>query len=416
MVESKQETGINYEEWILARMGEIALKGLNRHRFEQRLMLQIRRKLSSLGRFEIHQRDSRIWICPEEERSRQALDQALVEVCKVFGLVSASPVQRYPYTEDLTQLQHYARHYVRTRLGRDYQGSFKVEARRGDKHYPHPSPVLARELGAAVLSYCKNLHVDVHEPDFTLRVEVRDAVYLYHSSQPGTRGLPLGSSGKGMLLLSGGIDSPVAGYMMASRGMALEAIYFHAFPYTSDKAKEKVIQLAEILTDYCGGIRLHVVDFTETQLALRELCPPDMMTIVMRRMMMREAEAWAEKRRCQALITGESLGQVASQTAEGLVCSNAVVSKPVFRPLIGVDKDETVRLARQIGSFETSILPYEDCCTVFVPRHPRTRPSLRMAEEAERKLDIEALVSRDLQKIETLILPREEEEVAPYEL
>ena len=400
------QAGEESERLILARLGEVALKGLNRSRFEKRILNALNRRLGRLGRFSCEQKDSRIWIHARDAQARQALEEALRVTCTVFGLVSASPARRYSRYATLDDLRAAAVDYVRREVQVGGALRFKVESRRGDKRYPYRSPEICAEVGDAILAANPAFVVDVHKPELLLQMEVRDAVYIYHTKQEGARGLPIGSSSRGMLLLSGGIDSPVAAYMMAGRGMELEAIYFHAFPFTSDQAKEKVLELGRILCDYLGRLKLHVVDFTETQLLLRDRCPSEMMTIVMRRMMMREADALATRRRCLALVTGESLGQVASQTTEAISCSQAVVTRPVFRPLIGIDKDETIRKARRIGTFETSILPYEDCCTVFVPRHPRTRPALHLAEEAELRLgDIQAIVDRDLERITTYALP-----------
>ena len=260
-------------------------------------------------------------------------------------------------------------------------------------------------LGAHLLqTFPDQLRVDVHQPDFVLYVEVREQLYIYNRIIQGHKGLPVGTGGKGVLLLSGGIDSPVAGYMMASRGMELEAVYFHAFPFTSDQAKEKVIELAKQLTAYAGRLRLHIVNFTDIQLTLRDHCPMDMLTIAMRRMMMRIAARIAEENGCLALIPGESLGQVASQTLEALCTTDVVSPIPVFRPLIGLDKDDITQMARRIGTYETSILPYEDCCTVFVAKHPKTKPSLADAEAVENGLDIDALVASALVDIEEVHL------------
>lgn len=390
---------------ILARLGEIALKGQNRHRFEQRLFNNIKRRLDRIGSFQISQSDSRIWIKPLDEIASGRLDDALLVASSVFGLVSASLVSRYLALESLEGILSACLDYMRSHFSDCQERTFKVEAKRGDKRLPYLSMELVKDVGACLLDYFPNLTVDVKRPDFVLQLELRDALYIYHDKIPGVKGLPIGTSGKAMLLLSGGIDSPVAGYMMASRGVELEAIYFHTYPYTSDRAKEKVLDLGRILCDYIGRLKVHVVDFTDIQLIINEKCPSEMMTIVMRRMMMRIADELATQTQCISLITGESLGQVASQTSEALATTNAVVTKPVFRPLIGIDKDDTVALARKIGSFETSILPYEDCCTVFVAKHPRTRPSMQQAQEAEAYLDISALVKDGLNKIETYVLP-----------
>ncbi len=392
---------------ILARVGEIALKGLNRRKFVNKVMDNLRWRLRKIADYKVYSASSRIWAEPLDQNaaSEANLEKALDVACRVFGIVSASLVSRveggFPnICEEADRLVKEILAETRKPL------TFKVECRRGRKSFPMTSPEIARELGAYLLQHNNtgNLSVDVIEPDFIVYVEVRDNHYIYSKVHEGIKGLPVGTGGKGMLLLSGGIDSPVAGFMMASRGMELEAVYFHSFPFTSDEAKEKVIDLARILSEYAGRIRLHIVNFTEIQVTLRKNCPPEMMTIVMRRMMMRIAEKIAEKRGCDALITGESLGQVASQTAEALHTTNYVVSKPVFRPLIGLDKDHTVDLARKIGTFETSILPYEDCCTVFVPKHPKIRPKLKDAEKAEEKLDVAALTEEGVNKTETLLI------------
>lgn len=393
---------MKYTELILARLGEITLKGANRNTFEKRLLTTIRRRLKHIGQFNAFKSQSRFWIEPEDEDSMAAIDDALHVATTVFGIVSASPVRRYEAELTTENLVSAVRAFAQDMYGAWEKKSFKVEARRGDKSFPWDSMEIAREAGAVILKNSKNMTVDVHTPDITVYVELRDKIYIYSEIVPGVKGLPVGTSGKGMVLLSGGIDSPVAAYMMASRGVELEAIYFHTFPYTSDRAKEKVIELARLVSQYSGEINLHIVDFTDIQMNLREHVPDDMMTIVMRRVMYRIAERLAAKRGCQAMITGESLGQVASQTTEALACTAAVTTMPVFRPLIGIDKDQTIDLARRIGTFETSILPYEDCCTVFVAKHPRTRPSLKQADMAEAKLDIEALTVEGVEKIETL--------------
>ncbi len=390
-----------HQDIILARMGEITLKGLNRGKFERRLIENLSRRLRALGRFSIEQSQSRIWI--EPVGPVDDLPAVLRQIANIFGIVSVSPVWRFD--GGLPELQEQAVAFVRGLIADGRPRSFKVESRRGDKRFPVQSPEISRILGDAVLTaFPAQLHVDVHQPDFTLYAEARGHLYLYSEIVRGHKGLPVGMSGQGMLLLSGGIDSPVAGYMLASRGMEIQAVYFHAFPFTSDQARAKVVELARLLTVYTGRIRLHVVDFTEIQLTLRDHCPEDMMTIVMRRMMMRIAAGLAARTGCKALITGESLGQVASQTLEALCTTDKVVDMPVFRPLIGMDKDDTIVIARRIGTFETSILPYEDCCTVFVAKHPKTHPSLADAEAAETDLDIAALVEAGLSRIEEVVL------------
>lgn len=391
----------SHQEIYLARIGEIVLKGLNRGKFEKRLVENLSRRLRAIGKFSIEQSQSRIWIIPLAPVTDQKL--LLRQIASIFGIVSASPVWRFD--GGLPELIETAIEYAGLILADGRPRSFKIESRRGNKQFPLQSPEISCKLGEVLLdAYPDLLRVDVHQPDFTLYAEVRDHLYLYSQIEKGHKGLPVGMSGHGMLLLSGGIDSPVAGYMMASRGMELHAVYFHAFPFTSDQAKEKVIELARLLTVYTGRIKLHIVDFTEIQLILRDNCQADMLTIAMRRVMMRIAARLAVQVGCKALITGESLGQVASQTLEALCTTDSVVQMPVFRPLIGMDKDDTILIARRIGTFETSILPYEDCCTVFVAKHPKTHPSLADAEAAEAGLDIDALVETGMSRIEEVIL------------
>lgn len=403
------------EKLILTRIGEIALKGLNKRKFVQKVMENLRRRLDTVGRFKVYSAQSRIWAEPLDEASRRddVMLQALDIACRVFGIVSASLVKRFDGGFDaICREAGLLTDEIQKKRGANL--SFKVETKRGLKSFPMTSMEISSELGAYLLKNKQGLHVDVHEPDFIIYVEVREDNYIYSEIHQGARGLPVGTGGKGMLLLSGGIDSPVAGYMMASRGMELEAVYFHSYPFTSDEAKEKVIELARIVSEYCGRIKLHIVNFTEIQVNLRQNSPPEMMTITMRRIMMRIAERLAEQNGCKALITGESLGQVASQTLEALACTHEVADMPIFRPLIGIDKDFTVDLARKIGTFETSILPYEDCCTVFVAKHPKTKPSLADALKAESKLDIDKLVEEGLNKTSSLLISygrREEDKV-----
>lgn len=402
-------TTLTHDDIILARMGEITLKGLNRGKFEQKLQDNINRRLKKTGKFAIVRSQSRIWIEPNEPVAD--LPAIMRQIAGCFGIVSVSPVWRFADGIETLKAQAIAftanllAERTRTMTGASHRLTFKVESRRGDKRYPLTSPEISALIGETILeAFPDQLTVDVHQPDFTVYVEIREQTYLYSEIVKGNKGLPVGTGGRGMLLLSGGIDSPVAGYMMASRGMELDAIYFHAFPFTSDQAKEKVLELGRILTAYTGRLTVHVVNFTDIQLALRDHVPPDMMTIIMRRVMMRIAEQLAVKRGCKCLITGESLGQVASQTLEALNATDQVVTMPVFRPLIGLDKDDTIVLARKIGTYETSILPFEDCCTVFVARHPKTHPRPDDAIVAEAGLDIDALVASGLEKIEEVAL------------
>lgn len=400
------------EKILLVRLGEITLKGMNRHKFEQQVIRNMKHRLKDLGHFSILQSHSRIWLEPDPATSPEGfsdddqVDQVINRIKDVFGVVSISPVWRF--SGGIEAIETTAVDYVGQLLSDGRKRTFKVESRRGLKSFPFQSPEISERIGGLLFERFSNqLTVQVKNPDFILYVEVREKNYLYSSIIKAHRGLPVGTSGHGLLLLSGGIDSPVAGYLMASRGMMLDAMYFHAYPFTSDQAREKVVELARLIARYAGRIRLHVVNFTEIQITLRDFCPPEMMTIVMRRMMMRIADRFAGQNQLKALITGESLGQVASQTLEALVTTDQISTRPVFRPLIGLDKDDTVSIARRIGTFETSILPYEDCCTVFVAKHPKTHPSLADALEAEKDLDIEALVTQGLAAIETeIITPR----------
>lgn len=404
------EPSSDHEIVILARMGEIALKGLNRGRFEHQLISNLQYRLRQLGNFHIFQSQSRLWIeprnSPEDENPVSfAADPSRAKDClkavtEVFGIVSATLVRKFDGGFD--EISREALLFVGELLAEKNYKTFKVESKRGDKRFPMDSPEICTELGGRILDAFPSLQVDVHNPEFTLYVEIRESNYLYSEKIYGHRGLPVGTAGKGMLLLSGGIDSPVAGYMMASRGMKLEAVYFHSYPYTSERAKEKVIDLARIVSHYAGSMILHVVDFTAIQLELYQNSPQDMLTITMRRVMFQIAEGLAGRSGCKALITGESLGQVASQTLEAICLTDEVVGMPVFRPLIGTDKDDTVLTARKIGTFETSILPYEDCCTVFVAKHPKTRPLRVDMDHAEKNLNIKELVEKGLSSVESI--------------
>ncbi|WKY46835.1 tRNA uracil 4-sulfurtransferase ThiI [Eubacteriaceae bacterium ES3] len=365
------------EHVILVRYGEIALKGLNRRYFIDLLVKNIKNTLKQFESAKVKKIQGRIIVSINEEE----LSEALLRVQKVFGIVSISPAVVIESKMEVIEAQA----VVMMAEVSDVK-SFKVTARRGDKRFPIQSPEIGARLGGVILSANENLSVDLYEPDFNLWVEVREQTYMYHQFIPGNGGLPVGCSGKGALLLSGGIDSPIAGYQMAKRGVDLTCVYFHSFPYTSDRAKQKVVDLAKIMSQYCGKIKLYVVPFTEIQTKIVEMCPPRQTTIIMRRYMMRIAQMIAENEGAKSLITGESLGQVASQTMEGLGATNAVAEIPVFRPLIGFDKTEIVEIAQRIGTFETSILPYEDCCTIFVPKHPETRPKVSAIENSEENI------------------------------
>ena len=355
------------EHVILVRYGEIALKGLNRNYFIELLAKNIRNTLRCVPSAKVKRIQGRIIVDIEEAD----LELGLERIQKVFGIVSVSPA--FVIDSDIDVIEENAIEQVRSAQG---VKTFKITAKRGDKTFPIKSPDLNCRLGEVILDAVEGVSVDIHNPDLNLWVEVRQKTYMYHEFIPCNGGMPVGCSGKGALLLSGGIDSPVAGYMMAKRGVEVIAVYFHSFPFTSDRAKQKVIDLAKIMSQYCGKIKLYVVPFTEIQTKIVEKCPDRQTTIIIRRYMMRIAEMIAEKEGAKALITGESLGQVASQTMEGLGATNAVANLPVFRPLIGFDKADIVEIAERIGTFETSILPYEDCCTIFVPKHPETRPKI----------------------------------------
>jgi thiamine biosynthesis protein ThiI len=383
---------------ILVRYGEIILKGLNRPIFEEKLMSNIKRNLYGLGKIDVIRSQGRIYIEPQEEGYE--FDSAMERVRNVFGVVSVSPV--WKIKTDFEEIKENSLIFVNELLERKQHSTFKVETKRGNKKFPMESPEICRELGAHILENIPSLKVDVNNPSFILFVEVREYTYIYSEIINAHGGLPLGTNGKAALLLSGGIDSPVAGWMMAKRGVEIEAVHFYSYPYTSERAKEKVIELSRILAGYCFQINLHIVPFTEIQLEINEKCPHDQNTIIMRRVMMMISERIAQSTGALSLITGESMGQVASQTMQSLAVTNAVVSMPVFRPLIGMDKNEVIEIARKIGTFETSILPYEDCCTVFVAKHPKTRPQLDKIIQSESVLDLEELINRAVNGTEVM--------------
>ncbi len=384
---------------FLIKYGEIGIKGNNRHVFEDALAKQVRLRLAHVnGEFEIRKERGRIYVeCGggwDEEETVSALT-------RVFGIVGICPVHTYPLTE-IGELRARMVEYVKEEHP-DSTASFKVKARRVNKEYPHESMEIDAELGEAILMACPKMHVDVHHPDILFDLEIRDRVYVYSKVIPGPGGMPVGSNGSAMRCLSGGIDSPVAGWMIAKRGVKIDAVYFHAPPYTSERAKQKVIDLAKAVARYTGPIRLHVVNFTDIQLAIYDTCPHEELTIIMRRFMMRIAEHFARKDGDLGIVTGESIGQVASQTMQSLITTNAAVSMPVYRPLIGFDKSEIVDIAKQIDTYETSILPYEDCCTIFVAKHPVTKPVTEIIERSEAKLkgQIEELVETAIRTTET---------------
>lgn len=377
---------------ILVKNGEIVLKGLNRSTFEDILIKNMRRRLASVGQFTFRKSQSTIVAEPVDDDID--FDEAVSQVSRVFGIVGFSVAA--VCEKDIEEIKRTTLEF----LGDDLRNvrTFKVNGKRSDKKFPMTSPEIAAEVGAHILSNIHPLKVDVHEPELTVTVEVRDQVLIHGNQRKGAGGLPIGSSGKAALLLSGGIDSPVAGYMMAKRGLMLDAIHFVSPPYTSKRAELKVHALAKLVSRYAGRIKLYIVPFTEIQEAIKDHCPEDMFTLIMRRLMMRIAQQIAVGDGCKALITGESLGQVASQTIDALHCTNAVATVPVFRPLIGMDKDEIIDIARRIDTFETSLQPFEDCCTVFTPKHPKTRPTVEMLEEAEAQFDFAPLIERAVQE------------------
>jgi len=383
-------------EIILCKYGELALKGMNRRFFENMLIKELNNRLKPIGEFTVYTSQSTIYIEPETDDID--ISEAFEEAKKVFGIVTLS---RYAVVEkEIGAIKKTAVEYLSDTLRPGM--SFKVEAKRSDKRFPLNSPQISAEVGGYLLEKLSGLKVDVHNPDITVRVEIRDNyAYITAGIEHGAGGMPIGSNGRGLLLLSGGIDSPVAGYMIAKRGVELEAVYYESFPYTSERAREKVLELAQLLCEYCVKIHVHVVSLTKLQETIVHSCNEEYFTLLLRRSMMRIAERIAKKYRCGALITGESLGQVASQTMEALGVTNSAVDMPVFRPCIGMDKEEIVTLSRNIGTFETSILPYEDCCTVFTPKHPKTRPELAKVQAEEAKYDYKALEDEAFETLNT---------------
>lgn len=384
------------ERVYLISYSEIGLKGENRPFFERTLVSNIRRALKDIPGLEIERFHGRIYVKTEGD-----LKEIRDRLVKIFGIASISPALRtHP---DLDEIKRGA--LILLQEHKEYNGkTFKVETRRPNKSFPLTSPEVSKVVGAHILKSLKGLKVDVRDPDILVNIEIREKAYIYWEKIPGLRGLPVGVSGKALLLLSGGIDSPVAGWMTMKRGVKIQAIYFHTFPFTSDRAKEKVVDLCRVLSIYNSPIILHVVNFTEVLKVLQKETPSEFLTILMRRMMLRIAERVALKENALGLVTGESIGQVASQTMESLAATNKVADIPIIRPLIAFDKDEIIEKARKIGTYEISIRPYEDCCTVFVPRHPKTRPSLKDVEAAERDLDVDNLVEEGLKRVDVIIV------------
>ena len=387
----------------MLKLGEIVLKGMNRRNFERQLTSNLSRRLRPYGNFEIFMVQSTIYVEPADENCD--LERAWEACGTVFGIVSMCRCRACE--KNLDAIYEGIINYLGDELAG--QRSFKVESKRADKHFALNSIQISQEIGGRLAEAFPQVVVDVHHPAYTVFVEVRErAAYVHGPSVPGAGGLPTGVGSKAALLLSGGIDSPVAGYMMAKRGMEIECIHFFSYPYTSLLAKEKVLELARLLCRYCGRMTVDIVGFTEIQEAIRAQCPEEYFTLIMRRFMMRIAERLGQDHGCRCLVTGESLGQVASQTMEAIAVTNAVCREPVFRPLIGMDKEEIVTIARKIGTMETSILPYEDCCTVFTPKHPKTKPNLKAVEEAEQKMEMEALINRALEQVEKVTVRYEQ--------
>jgi len=387
------------ERVLLVRYGEIILKGQNRPIFEDALIRNIRHRLRNEGDYKIYKSQATIYIEPKE--GDEQTDRIHEKLKKIFGIVSI--VVAYKTEKSMEGIFD----VIPDSIGDALKGAktFKVEAKRSDKKFPLKSPEICDEVGGFILDNYTHLKVDVHNPDVVVHAEIRDDNAFVHTGrEKGIGGMPVGTGGKAALLLSGGIDSPVAGYMIAKRGVALEAIHFFSYPYTSDRAKDKVLKLAGIVSEYVGKIKVHVVPFTEIQLQIREKCPEEYLTIIMRRFMMAISEKIARLNGCDALVTGESLGQVASQTILALGVTNDAVDMPVFRPLIGMDKNDIVDIAREIGTFDTSILPYEDCCTVFTPKRPNTKPRLDKVLKYQALLDCDALIEEAVNGVETIIV------------
>ena len=385
---------------FLIKYAEIAIKGKNRYIFEDALVDQIRHVLKEVdGEFSVVKERGRIYVYADSEFDYDETIEALKRVFGIFGICPTVVLEDKGYEELSKEVVAYVKE-----MYKDEPKTFKMDVRRAKKSYPMTSMEMNAQLGGDVLDSCPNMKVDVHEPDVMIHVEVRDKIYLYSEVIPGPGGMPVGTNGKAMLLLSGGIDSPVAGWMIAKRGVTIDATYFHAPPYTSERAKQKVVDLAKLVAKYTGPIRLNIINFTDIQLYIYDQCPHDELTIIMRRYMMKIAEKIAKENDCLALVTGESIGQVASQTMQSLAVTNEVCELPVMRPLIAFDKQDIVDISLKIGTYETSVLPYEDCCTIFVAKHPVTKPNLNVIKCSERHLDdvIDEMMERAVSTAETI--------------
>ena len=391
-------------EIFLMKLGEIVLKGANKRQFEGKLRQNVRRRMKAYGDFDVYIMQSTVYVEPKAE---DCDIEGAWEAChSIFGVVSLCRCR--PCEKTLDAIFNAVEEYLGDDL--DCANSFKVESKRSDKQFPMTSIQLSQEIGGRLAEAHPSVAVDVHNPDYTVYVEVRDlAAYVHGPAEPGAGGLPTGVGGRSMCLLSGGIDSPVAAYMIAKRGVEIECVHFFSYPYTSQLAKDKVLELARLVTRYSGRMTVNIVSFTEIQEAIRDNCPEEYFTLIMRRFMMEISQRLARQDGCGSLITGENLGQVASQTMEAMAVTGAVVDMPVFMPLIGMDKEEIVTIARKIGTLETSILPYEDCCTVFTPKHPKTKPSLGQVVHAERNLDREVLIEKALQSVEKVTVKYHDE-------
>ena len=391
-------------EIFLMKLGEIVLKGANKRQFENKLRQNVRRRMKPYGNFDVYIMQSTVYVQPLDEEAD--LEGAWDACHTIFGVVSLCRCR--PCEKNLDAIFNAIEEYLGDDL--DCAKSFKVESKRSDKAFPMTSIAISQDIGGRLAEAHPHVEVDVHHPEYVVYVEVRDlAAYVHGPAEPGAGGLPTGVGGRAMCLLSGGIDSPVAAYMIAKRGVEIEAVHFFSYPYTSQLAKDKVLELARLVTRYSGRMTVNVVSFTQIQEAIRDNCPEEFFTLIMRRFMMEISQRIAKGDGCGALITGENLGQVASQTMEAMTVTGAVVDIPVFMPLIGMDKEEIVTIARRIGTLDTSILPYEDCCTVFTPKHPKTKPTLAQLLNAERNLDRETLIAQALQSVEKIAVKYDDE-------
>ena len=394
------------KEIFLLKLGEIVLKGANKRQFEDKLRQNVRRRMRPYGNFDVYLMQSTIYVEPMDEMCD--VDGAWEACNSIFGLVSLCRCRACE--KDLDSIFNTIEEYIGDEL--DCAESFKVESKRSDKRFPLTSIGISQAIGGRLAEAHPSCRVDVHNPAYTVYVEVRDlAAYVHGPAVPGAGGLPTGVGGRAMCLLSGGIDSPVAAYMMAKRGVEIECVHFFSYPYTSELAKNKVLELARLVTRYCGRMTVNVVSFTQIQEAIRDNCPEEFFTLIMRRFMMEISQRIGQEHGCEALITGENLGQVASQTMQAMAVTGAVVDVPIFMPLVGMDKEEIVTIARKIGTMQTAILPYEDCCTVFTPKHPKTKPSMNQLIHAEKNLDREALILQAIENTEKITVKYDDE---PY--